>query len=150
MVFVFGFDVPVIEILLVSTIVILITLGFLFYYVRRILSSIEKLEKHLGAHVEKDKPEFIRIEKYVREHLSRGLSEKKIREHLLNQGWEGLVVNEAIRKAFVALFSVLKKESATANPSTAFCIAIPTARIMPAAMLCSANPTPTDSPSGKL
>ena len=98
MVFVFGFDVPVIEILLISTIVILITLGFLFYYVRRILSSIEALEKHLGAHVEKDKPEFIRIEKYVRYHLGRGLSEKKIREHLQSQGWEGLVINEVLKK----------------------------------------------------
>ncbi|MEM4248006.1 MAG: hypothetical protein QXH80_01955, partial [Candidatus Nanoarchaeia archaeon] len=98
MVFVFGFDVPVIEILLVSTIVILVTLCFLFYYVRRILQSVERLEEHLGAHVEQDKPEFIRIERWVREHLRRGISEKKIREHLQSQGWENLVINEALKK----------------------------------------------------
>lgn len=98
MVFVFGFDVPVIEILLVSTVVILITLVFLAYYIRRILQSIKNLEKHLGAHVEKDKPNFIRIEKYVREHLGKGLSEKKIREHLQSQGWENLIISEVFNK----------------------------------------------------
>ncbi len=98
MVFTFGFDVPVVEILLVSTIVILVTLGFLFYYVKRILSIIEKLEKHLGSHVAKDKPEFARIEKYVREHLGRGFSEKELREHLQSQGWENLTISEVLKK----------------------------------------------------
>jgi hypothetical protein len=101
MVFVFGFDVPVIEILLVSTIVILITLGCLFYYVRRILFSIEQLEKHLGIHAFGQMPverARIRLEAYIKKLKREGETEKQIRQNLIELGWESMVVNAVLWK----------------------------------------------------
>jgi hypothetical protein len=101
MVFVFGFDVPVIEILLVSTVVILITLVFLAYYIKKILFSLEQLEKHLGIHAFQQMPgerARVRLEAYIKYLQGEGKTETQIRQDLLKLGWESMVVNAVLWK----------------------------------------------------
>jgi len=108
MVFIFGFDVPVIEILLLATIVVLIAIAFLFYYMRKIIEylirmeyGLQQLERHLGIHAFQQMPgehARVRLESYIVKLKEKGMSDKQIRAHLVNHGWEAMVVNAIMWK----------------------------------------------------
>ncbi len=105
MVFVFGYDVPLIEILLIFTVAMIAALFILIYYVAKIFDflvrmdkDLARLEKHVGAHVDLTEPKFARLKMYVQQLLLKGLGEKEIRERLLSAGWESLIINEVFEK----------------------------------------------------
>ena len=105
MVFVFGIDIPLLEILLVVSILILIAVIFLVWAQKRISNSLQRLERDLerfeSVFVKKEK----RIERsleqlrgWVKNKLSLGEQPEKLKRQLKKLGWREELIERAFKE----------------------------------------------------